>query len=71
MALAILGTVKDRFDRAWSFIQDDRKVRGLDQQDSERASRLYVDPDTGVSETGVSDPKTDELWDEKNPTETP
>ena len=69
MALAELGTVEDRYDRKWEHVDPDIKDRGLDNQSTERASRLYVDPETGESATGVSDPATDALWEEKNPTE--
>lgn len=67
MALAVLGTVLDRFQRAWGSIADDRKERGLDEQSTERQARLYVDPETGVSATGVSDAGVTEYWEEHNP----
>lgn len=54
------GTVADRFDRDYknmatvdtAGIPDARKGRQLDNQSVERQGRLYVDPETLVSETG-------------------
>lgn len=42
-------TAAERFDRDWEHIQDTRKVRGLDNQTAERASRLYVNKETGTT----------------------
>ena len=42
-------TAAERFGRDWSNILDDRKVRGLDNQTAERASRLYVNADDGTT----------------------
>lgn len=42
-------TAAQRFDRDWEQIQDDRKVRGLDNQTAERASRLYVNAADGTT----------------------
>lgn len=42
------GTVQDRYDRDWLSLNDDRKVRGLDYQETERREREYVDPDAVV-----------------------
>lgn len=41
----------DRFDRDWTQIEDDRKVRGLDYQSVERAERLYVGEDGSTPAT--------------------
>ena len=60
------GDVEDRYNRDWLQRRDDNKERTLDQQSNERISRNYVDPETGISATGVSDPETDALWEEKN-----
>lgn len=54
------GTVADRFDRDYknmattdtAGVPDARKGRQLDNQSVERQGRLYVDPETLVSETG-------------------
>lgn len=54
------GTVANRFYRDYenmattdtADIPDDRKGRQLDEQSIERQGRLYVDPETLVSETG-------------------
>jgi len=54
------GSVANRFDRDYENMakkdtdgnSDDRKGRQLDEQSIERQGRLYVDPDTLVSETG-------------------
>lgn len=54
------GSVSNRFDRDYENMakkdtdgnNDDRKGRQLDEQSIERQGRLYVDPDTLVSETG-------------------
>lgn len=53
-------SAESRFERDWTFIEDDRKLRTLDQQSDERQSRLYVDSDTGTSATG----KTSEYLEE-------
>lgn len=42
-------TAAQRFVRDWDSILDDRKVRGLDNQTTERASRLYVNADDGTT----------------------
>jgi len=42
-------TAAQRFVRDWDSIEDDRKVRGLDNQTAERASRLYVNADDGTT----------------------
>lgn len=54
------GTVGNRFNRDYenmattdtAGIADERKGRQLDEQSIERQGRLYVDPETLVSETG-------------------
>ena len=54
------GTVANRFTRDYTSMAttdtaghgDDRKGRQLDEQSIERQGRLYVDPETLVSETG-------------------
>lgn len=60
------GDVADRYARAYSHREDDRKERDLDEQSDERAARLFVDPDTGVSATGRQSDEVDEFWEEKN-----
>lgn len=42
-------TAAQRFVRDWDSIVDDRKVRGLDNQTAERASRLYVNAADGTT----------------------
>jgi hypothetical protein len=42
-------TAAQRFVRDWDSILDDRKVRGLDNQTTERASRLYVNAADGTT----------------------
>lgn len=42
-------TAAERFVRDWDSIEDDRKVRGLDNQTAERASRLYVNAADGTT----------------------
>lgn len=42
-------TAAQRFTRFWDSIEDDRKVRGLDNQTAERASRLFVNADDGTT----------------------
>ncbi len=42
-------TAAERFVRDWDSILDDRKVRGLDNQTAERASRLYVNAADGTT----------------------
>ena len=54
MALAVLGTVKDRFERDWKSIADDRMERGLTSQSDERKARLYVNSD-GDSEVSLDE----------------
>lgn len=49
------GSVQDRYDRDWKRLKDDRKVRGVDYQETERRERLYVDPDTGNTVTTTGD----------------
>ena len=56
--------VSERFRRDWEEIQDDRKIRGLDQQSDERQSRVYVERTTGVSETGKSSDEADVLYEQ-------
>lgn len=66
-------TAAERFDRDYLHMgtttvpapgePDDRKDRQLDNQSAERQARLYVDRETGVSATGVSDPEVDALFD--------
>lgn len=54
------GTVANRFDRDYLNMvsgdtegrPDNRKGRQLDEQSVERQGRLYVDPETLISETG-------------------
>lgn len=54
------GSVANRFDRDYLNMvsgdteghADDRKGRQLDEQSIERQGRLYVDPETLISETG-------------------
>lgn len=54
------GTVGNRFERDYAGMAatdtaghaDDRKGRQLDEQSIERQGRLYVDPETLISETG-------------------
>lgn len=59
----------DRYDGskpyagAGDVTDDDRKERQLERQSNERQSRLYVDPATGVSETGKDHPQKDVLWE--------
>lgn len=48
-------TAHQRYERDWVSILDTRKIRGLDQQDSERYTRLYVDED-GISAVDVRIP---------------
>lgn len=42
-------TAAERFVRDWDSIVDDRKVRGLDNQTAERASREYVNAADGTT----------------------
>ncbi len=42
-------TAAERFVRDWDNILDTRKVRGLDNQTAERASRLYVNAADGTT----------------------
>lgn len=42
-------TAAQRFVRDWDSILDSRKVRGLDNQTAERASRLYVNAADGTT----------------------
>lgn len=42
-------TAAERFVRDWDSILDSRKVRGLDNQTAERASRLYVNAADGTT----------------------
>jgi len=57
-------TVEGRYDRDWLQLNDDRKVRGFDQQGvdvttgDKRWEREYVDRVTGetVAETGDNEP---------------
>lgn len=42
-------TAAQRFTRHWDSILDDRKERGLDNQTTERASRLFVNADDGTT----------------------
>lgn len=44
---------EQRYQRDWTFIQDDRKIRGLDQQPAERWSRLYVGDDGSAVDVRV------------------
>lgn len=52
------GDVQDRYDREWLNLTDDRKVRSLDYQETERREREFVDPanDTTVTATGDNNP---------------
>lgn len=61
-----MESVTDRYDRKYGQILDDRKERALDSASDERVSRLFVDPETGVSATGRTSPETDELWEANN-----
>ena len=46
-------TPEQRYQRDWASIQDDRKIRGLDQQSVERWSRLYVGENGSAVNTSV------------------
>lgn len=48
-------TVAERYDRDWLQLNDDRKVRGFDQQAADRREREYVDPETGETVTATGD----------------
>lgn len=64
------GTVANRFDRDYLNMvdgdtegrPDKRKGRQLDEQSVERQGRLYVDPETLVSETGQDAQLTVDQW---------
>jgi hypothetical protein len=58
MAVGVLGTVEDRYDRDW--LNHDRKQRTMDHQSTERRERLYVDPATGDTVTAVGDARPDQ-----------
>lgn len=58
------GKVADRFARMWGMIADSRKLRGLDQRETDRIAREFVDPATGVSATGKTSAQKDELYEE-------
>jgi hypothetical protein len=49
MKMAGEETAAERFVRDWDSILDSRKVRGLDNQTAERASRLYVNAADGTT----------------------
>lgn len=51
-----------RYDRDWLHIEDDRKVRGLDQQPDERLARRYVNDATGESATGATSDYVEEAY---------
>ena len=48
-------TVAERYSRDWLQLEDDRKIRGFDNQSAERRDREYVDPATGTTVTDTGD----------------
>lgn len=42
-------TAAERYARDWQNMEADRKTRGLDDESTERKSRLYVDSSTDTS----------------------
>jgi len=49
MKMAGEETAAQRFTRDLDSLEDDRKVRGLDNQTAERASRIYVNAADGTT----------------------